>query len=325
MPVNPMQRRARNSFLIGFLVALVIMALVVLALLYQIKSIKEAKEQIEKRQMKVLVAADNLESGEKVTMESFITSTVQTTVPSDQIVSDDDFLFYDAEGNPVTKYNDDGSERQKEVIIKVSVPAGTIVTKDMIEEVDNPTTDDQRIVEYNMILLPSQLKNGDYIDIRYSIPTGEDYIVISKKKVEATTETGIWLKMSEDEILTLGNAIVEAYTMTGSKIYASKYAEPGMQQAAEPTYPVSSKVLSLIDANPNIVEDAKKALVDRYYANDFAQAGQRNEHIEPALDAERANMPSAVESGNQEENSKVQAAREEYVSALEGTEDIGVQ
>ena len=46
MAMNPMQRRARNSFLIGFLVALIIMAVVVFLLLYQIKSIKEAKAKL---------------------------------------------------------------------------------------------------------------------------------------------------------------------------------------------------------------------------------------------------------------------------------------
>ena len=40
MAMNPMQRRARNSFLIGFLLALVIMALVVIFLLNQMKGLK---------------------------------------------------------------------------------------------------------------------------------------------------------------------------------------------------------------------------------------------------------------------------------------------
>ena len=41
MAINPMQRKARNSFLIGFLVALVIMAVVVFILIYQIKITKK--------------------------------------------------------------------------------------------------------------------------------------------------------------------------------------------------------------------------------------------------------------------------------------------
>ena len=69
MAVNPMQRRARNSFLIGFLVALIIMALVVLLLLYKIKNLNEAKEALESKQRTVLVATADLKSGEEVTMD----------------------------------------------------------------------------------------------------------------------------------------------------------------------------------------------------------------------------------------------------------------
>ena len=76
MAVNPMQRRARNSFLICFLVALIIMALVVLLLLYKIKNLKEEKEALESKQRTVLVATADLKSGEEVTMDSFKTEVV---------------------------------------------------------------------------------------------------------------------------------------------------------------------------------------------------------------------------------------------------------
>ena len=66
--------------------------------------------------------------------------------------------------------------------MKIAVPSGTIVTKDMIQDSTDLLSDTQRIQEYNMILLPSHLKNGDYVDIRLSLPNGQDYIVLSKKK-----------------------------------------------------------------------------------------------------------------------------------------------
>ena len=135
MAMNPMQRRARNSFLIGFLVALIIMSLIVLGLVYKIKSINEAKELLEQKQIKVYVAATDLESGAVVKLdEDFTMSTVQTTVPKDEIISEEDFQFTNSNGDIVVKYNDDGSEKEKEVVMKVNVPAGTIVTKDMIVE-----------------------------------------------------------------------------------------------------------------------------------------------------------------------------------------------
>lgn len=318
MPINPMQRRARNSFLAGFLIALVIMAVVVFLLLQKIKTINEAKEALEALQQDMYVATEDIESGELVTMESFKLDTVQTTVDPEMVVSEDDFAFYDEEGNIVPKYNEDGSEKLKELVMKINVPAGTIITKDMLVESDALTTDDQRIQEYNMILLPSQLKSGDYIDIRFSLPKGQDYIVLSKKKVLQCTSTGIWMKLSEDELLTLQNAIVESYTIQGSKLYAIEYSEPGLQAKAEQTYPVSQEVLELINKNPNVVETAKNALWERYNANEMAQAYQRNTYISPAVAANEPAMAGNVQSGNQQENGKVQAAREEYISTLEG-------
>lgn len=183
MAMNPMQRRARNSFLIGFLVSLIIMALVVLALLFRIKSINDAKEALEQLQKKVYVATKDLESGDVLDFNTdFEIGTVQTTMDLTNVIDETDFQFLDKDGNIEIKYNEDGSERPREVMMKISVPAGTIVTKDMIVETDEQVTATQRIQEYNMIVLPSQLKNGDYVDIRLSLPNGQDYIVLAKRE-----------------------------------------------------------------------------------------------------------------------------------------------
>ena len=45
--MNPMQRRARNSFIQGALITLVLMLVVVLFLVKQMKSINDAKEALE--------------------------------------------------------------------------------------------------------------------------------------------------------------------------------------------------------------------------------------------------------------------------------------
>ena len=94
MAMNPMQRRARNSFLIGFLVSLIIMAIFVIFLLMEIKSINEAKEALEQLQKTVYVAAEDLESGQIVTLEEhFIMDTVQTTMDETLIIDDTVFKY----------------------------------------------------------------------------------------------------------------------------------------------------------------------------------------------------------------------------------------
>lgn len=320
MAMNPMQRRARNSFLIGFLVALVIMAVVVLILLQRIKSINEAKEAIEQLQKTVYVANEDLESGQIITMEDFTYSKVQTTMALEEIISEDDFILTDEDGTPLL--NEDDETIEKEVMMKINVPAGTMVTKDMITATGEEVDDSQRIAEYNMILLPTHLKNGDYIDIRLSLSTGQDYVVLSKKRVYGTTDQSVWLKLNEDEILTLNNAIVESYILNGSKLYAFQYIEPGMQVAATTTYVPTEDVVNMILTSPNVKSEAANALSSKIAIMSTVRTGQ----LAPALskaEEEGVNAGSAVESGVSEEIEKIKAGRQAFVSELEGTEEIG--
>ena len=66
----------------------------------------------------------------------------------------------------------------------------------------------------------------------------------------------------------VSNAIIDAYKIVGSKLYVTRYTEPGIQKASEPTFPANKDVMSLINANPNIVEEARQALWARYNDGD---------------------------------------------------------
>ena len=117
------------------------------------------------------------------------------------------------------------------------------------------TTDDLRKVEYNVLTLPSQLQTGEYIDVRLALPSGQDYIVVSKKQVEIPQVSGvdvadtIWLKLTEDEIITMNNAIVDSARALGSVLKVTIYTEAGTQEAATPTYVPSKEVAELIRNN----------------------------------------------------------------------------
>ena len=321
MAMNPMQRRARNSFLIGLLVATIIAAVVVMALIKKINGLNEDIAALQKLQKDYLVAAKDLESGESITNdpEFFKTEKVQTTVDNSKVISADDFEFHDKDGQIIEKVDKDGNPVSKQMIMKIDVPAGTIVTKDMIEEVDNQTTDTDRIREFSMVSLPSQLKNGDYIDIRLSIPNGQDYIVLSKKKVLGTNATTIWLKLNELEIELMNSAIVENYTMTGSRLYALEYVEPGMQKDSIPTYVASEATLALLSTNPNILEE----LYTKYSNDIWNNLESRARYIQPEVEKNKDNQSSLVSSGNAAEEETIRAARQSYVESLEGSDTIG--
>ena len=318
MAMNPLQRRARTSFIIGFLVALIIGALAVGGLLLKIRSINEAKEAIEALQKQVYVATEDLESGDEVTMDDFVKGIVQTSMTTDEMITPDYFEF-EEDGEIITKLDDDGNQIQKTMVMKINVPKGTIITKDMMYESGKGLKDSERIQEFNMIRLPSQLKNGDFIDVRFSLPNGQDFVVLSKKKVIGTNATTVWLQLDELELNLMNNAIVESYKATGSRLYAIEYIEPGMQKDAVPTYVASSDVLNLINRNPNIISEAR----EKYGENINGLSDFRALNIESSLEATRDQSESLVSSGNANEDQSIKAERQTYVDALEGTDDIG--
>ena len=150
------------------------------------------------------------------------------------------------------------SKADKIIIATIDIPKGTIITEKMLTLKSEAATDSNnmnstyRIVEYSMIMLPTELQKGDTIDIRISYPNGQDFVVAAKKVVEKTDSTSIWLKLREDEILKMNSAIIESYSVEGAKMYAVNYTQPGVQAAANANYPVSDKVYELLVQDPNI-------------------------------------------------------------------------
>lgn len=200
------------------------------------------------------------------------------------------------------------------LIAKIDMGQNTVLTFDMISK-GTPVTEDVRKQEYNSIILPTDLVSGEYIDIRLQMPSGQDFIVISKKTVEIPTINGmdsletIKLELSEDEILTMSCAIVEAYRINGSKLYATKYVEPGMQEAAIPTYPINGETVALIKADPNVTTKAMENLTERY------NVALRNEHINKELGKEENSQENVTNKMN-ESITKTQEERQEYLESL---------
>jgi len=151
------------------------------------------------------------------------------------------------------------SKQPEDQRAKIELKKGTAITTEMVYE-DTPAPPDLRNRELQVVLLPSSLAQGDIIDVRIQFPTGQDYILLSKKKVERLNASTLWITMTEEEILSLSSAIVDAYLHKAS-IYALTYVEPQFQTAAIPTYPANQEVLKLLESDPNIVRRAEQELV----------------------------------------------------------------
>ena len=308
--INPLERKARNSFIKGLVVAGLIGLIGIIALVIILVQMKGEEQARLDAQKKVYVLKTSVQSGTILTQDMFTTIGADANVAPVDAVTATSFnsIAFDEEGNEL------------EVIAKIDIAANTIVTSNMLTTSDNVNTDDVREEEYNMISLPSDLETGDTVDVRLRMPDGTNYIVVSKKKVTVLDQGGIpsintiSLELSEGEILMMSNAIVEAYMMEGSKLYLTRYVEPGMQVGAITTYVPNGDVQNLIAQDPNIVNEAKQELVNRINTYGALNRSNINDELN-TMDAD--DRADSVSSGTASEISDAQDARQSYLDSMQ--------
>ena len=118
----------------------------------------------------------------------------------------------------------------------VDIYEGMTVMANMVTPLEIET--DSREYEIQVVNLMVDQKENDYVDIRIMFPDGSDYLVLPKKQVKnlALEECVFWTYLNEEEILRMASATIDAYTITGTKIYATRYVESNLQDQAIPTY-----------------------------------------------------------------------------------------
>ena len=355
MATNPMQRKARNSFLLGMLVMLIIAGLIIAFLVMQLMD-KINKERADAANMvNAYVLNQDVKSGQVITTDMLTLTPVNRTLVPSNATSDlsviENYALQDKEGNQITTQYNNGNatmyitidnnryqvgqeentgnfyiERngQREyleldsvpIVAKVDMNANTLITTDLISRGDSVVQDDVRKQEYNVVILPIDLTTGDYIDIRLMLPNGQDFIVVSKKEVEIPVvgETDsldtIWVNLSEDEILHMSSAIVDAAKINGAKLYATKYTEPGMQNAATPTYVVSAESSALLQSDPNVLENAMEAIRNRY------NVALRNDYINNVINSNAEQADSNLQTNMEESITKSLETRQDYLDSL---------
>ncbi len=362
MATNPMQRKARNSFLLGMLVMLVISGIVIAFLIMQLMSRIQEERESASNMVNAYVLTQDVKSGQVITNDMLQLTQVDRTLVPSNATSDlsviQNYALQDKEGNQITTQYDNqgnaimyitidntryqvqqdestgnyyiernGQEEYLEldsvpIIAKVNMNANTLITTDLISRGDSVVQDDVRRQEYNVVVLPIDLATGDYIDIRLMLPNGQDFIVVSKKEVEipfvgdTDSEDTIWVNLSEDEILHMSCAIIDAARVSGAKLYATKYTEPGMQNAATPTYVVNSDTSALLQSDPNILNSAMQAIRDRY--NSGNSAAIRNDYINSVINSQADQADSNLQTNMEDSITRSQEARQDYLDSLAG-------
>lgn len=278
MVTNPIQKQKRNSLLGGLAIGLII-GLVLCGVLYLFLTSKAGTAATSKDGViRVMVLNKTIKSGNEITANDYTMKNVSKSMaPADAIGS--------INGTAVAK---------------IDLSSGTVLSNSMLTQKTEQLSKDLREQQYNMISLPTDLAAGDFIDIRLQLSDGGDYIVASKKNVQKADATTVWLNMNEEETLAMSNAIVEYYTMAGSKLYATKYTDPGTQEAAVATYSPNDTVKALMLNNDNIttqLQDGTGRLADKLKAIRRAKIDvELNKYSETGLENLEKNIQEEIDS-----------------------------
>ena len=393
MAVNPMQRKARNSFLLGMILTLIITGVVIALLFMQLKQVKDEQAAELAKLVNVYVINQDVKSGQILTEDMFTTKQVnRETIPESatslstvidswylqtedgrSINRDQDGLYinesdgllevtsseansrntytYDNDGETLyfmatTNDDSDVTRLYEEIntgnvyryvlnngtitrefirlnsvplLAKIDIKANTVITADYVVQSDAVVTNDARLEEYNMIVLPVDLITDDYVDIRLMLPSGQNFIVVSKAQVEIPqNEDGTYVsdtirvQLTESEIMLMSSAIVEAYGIEGAYLYANKYVEPGLQDSATTTYYPNNAIIAQINANPNIVTTARNELSNRLTE---AARQVRQNNLQPIIDGNE-DYSTSVQEGMTEGTARSQESRVNYLDLL---------
>ena len=363
MASNPMQRKARVSFLMGMFITLLITGAIIALLVMMLLKGKQEDAKEKEAEVSVYVLNTDVKSGQTVTEDMCTQKAVnKSMVPANAIGQSDVFSklsLQDKEGNPIKASSGQNGEIKLTIsfgngdtreltpvegtdnytykngnsdvlveplevplIAKVDIKTNTVITSDLVAQGNSELEKSAREEEYNMIVLPSDLTTNDYVDIRLMLPSGQDFLVVTKKQVtipgeEQGTPVADTIKMTlnEAEIKTMSNAIVDAYQILGSKLYAVKYTDGGIQEAITADYMPGGGTVEMISKNPDIVDRAKSELAERqqHGANDY-----RANIINPAIQNSSTDGQENLTTKMQESATKSQETRQTYLEGLAG-------
>lgn len=185
-----------------------------------------------------------VQPGEEITRDNIVPMTQCSSMVTDQMVQNVNDII--------------GKE------FKIAVANGTPLTYNMVmAESVRADTRDKDIILDNW---PVGLVAGDYIDIKIMMPYGDDYVVISHKRVYEVNESTLKLHLTVDEWESYVGAFVD-YSLNaayGCTIYADKYVEPGLQEAAITYYAVPTNIAALLQKNPNVTDKEAVATTNEW-------------------------------------------------------------
>ncbi len=234
MMLGPMKKKMITTGVIAFLIPTIVIG-VMFGMYAKNKKAEIADLKVKAETQMAYVLADDLPVNH-IMSENDVTlvEAKKETLPSDAYLATE---ILDKNGNPAKDkkgnilYNYDKSFVGRK--LKSATGARTILSDSLFLQDSDNVSVDLRSREFNMISLPSNLVEGDFIDIRILFPTGEDYLVVAGKEIMGTganaESNSIFLELNEEEIVRVSSAVIESYIADGINVYATKYVNPTEQ------------------------------------------------------------------------------------------------
>jgi len=182
--------------------------------------------EINENTQMVYVASRDIEAGEKIDVnDNLMQQKIFTGLESEYYITEEDI--------------------GKTAIIDIKDKSP--IMKSMVTSVD--IAKDTREYEIQVCNLMVDQRENDYVDIRIEFPDGGDYLVLPKKQIKNLNLENcvFWTYLNEEEILRFSSAVIDAFSITGTKIYATRYVESNLQEEAKPTYLVNATIQSMMD------------------------------------------------------------------------------
>lgn len=237
----------------------------------------------------------------------------------------------------------------------VDIYEGMTVMDNMVSPISIET--DTREYEMQVVNLMTDQKENDVVDIRIMFPDGSDFLVLPKKQIKNLNLPNcvFYTYLNEEEILRMASATIDAYTITGTKIYAARYVESNLQEEAIPTYLVNASVADQMDSgcafydknlltkaettlnaiarrnledNLALLSDARLAAVAEGHnledtANTSVLTGANGYDLEESLeDVDESAYDAAIPDEDIEESTENDGAGMDSETGLEGFDDI---
>ncbi len=207
--MNQIKKRLFRGILIGLGIGIIGMVAIYFYMNGIVKTYKDGTNEnfLRDYTSEVVILTRDVVQGEKITIDMLTTATIHKKTASDAAITNPYAIV-----GKTAKYN----------LAQNSTALNGMFATELVSQ-------DTRIQEVASVMLPLDLVEGDYVDIRIMYPSGVEYIVVAQKQVQKIYGTMAWLNLTEEEILLLNSAMVDSYLTMGSKLYAVRYADPTTQ------------------------------------------------------------------------------------------------